>query len=694
MKNMKIGKKLIVGFGVPIALMVAIVALVMTLNLITISNVQAVAVQTDLWDYAGNARTEFMNARVQSNQLIYGYQESLYTAAMSYVETADAQLDTVLTYIDENPDVLGDFKDDATTASDELTSYKAVLVDMGNVLKLSDEEKALTATAGAALTTEMDAIFDGQMSSLNTDFDNYLNAVTATERTGIRSERMEKINGIYDLTSQLAEVRVAVKGNLESFDEAGADDAIAKIDGLIANTTAYKNTLNVQSNIQACEELIATLTDYKSNFSDYKQAQLDAAATLERFREDAASATDAINIIADQNTAVNAALEESENMATIALIAVTALVVIAIIASVIMASTIRKQIAGPVAVITDTLKAMSTRGRTNFTEEELAIQKKLASGKDEMAECAQYLSRLTSALNGVAELLTTVSNGDLTIEHTQMSEDDIISLSIIKMIDNLNSMFGEIDRASNQVSIGANQISDASQSLAEGSTEQAATVEELSASIQDVADKTRLNADRAVNASAMSAEVKNNAEKGAVQMSQMTEAVTEINQASQDISKVIKVIDDIAFQTNILALNAAVEAARAGEAGKGFAVVADEVRNLASKSAAAAKETGALIENSMKKAELGSTIASETAASLSEIVEGINKSTDLITEIANSSEEQAIAINQINDGIVQVSEVVQKNSATAEECAASAEELNAQSAILSDNVAQFKLKHA
>jgi methyl-accepting chemotaxis protein len=253
-------------------------------------------------------------------------------------------------------------------------------------------------------------------------------------------------------------------------------------------------------------------------------------------------------------------------------------------------------------------------------------------------------------------------------------------------------MFHEIDDASEQVSNGASQISDASQNLAEGSTEQAATVQELSASISDVAEKTRLNAERANNAAKLSETIKANAEKGSEQMSEMTQAVSEINQASQDISKVIKVIDDIAFQTNILALNAAVEAARAGEAGKGFAVVADEVRNLASKSAAAAKETGTLIENSMNKAELGSTIAAETANSLSEIVDGINKSTDLISDIAKSSEEQNYAIIQINTGIGQDSEVVQKTSATAEESAASAEELNAQSSVLQGHISRFKLK--
>jgi len=251
----------------------------------------------------------------------------------------------------------------------------------------------------------------------------------------------------------------------------------------------------------------------------------------------------------------------------------------------------------------------------------------------------------------------------------------------------------EINAATGQVSSGSKQIANGAQALAQGSTEQAASVEQLSASISDIALKTKDNAEKASRAATLASSIMQNAEKGSRQMGEMTNAVKEINQASQSISKVIKVIDDIAFQTNILALNAAVEAARAGQHGKGFAVVAEEVRNLAGKSAEAAKDTGGLISNSMEKAELGARIAEETAASLADIVAGINESTQIVGEIATSSEEQSIGISQVNTGIDQVAQVVQQNSATAEESAAASEEMSGQSSMLENLIAQFKLKN-
>jgi methyl-accepting chemotaxis protein len=228
--------------------------------------------------------------------------------------------------------------------------------------------------------------------------------------------------------------------------------------------------------------------------------------------------------------------------------------------------------------------------------------------------------------------------------------------------------------------------------LAQGATEQSATVQQLSASVTEVNGQTKDNAGLANDAKKLGEDIRANAERGNAQMEQMIKAVGEISDASTAIGKVIKIIDDIAFQTNILALNAAVEAARAGQHGKGFAVVADEVRSLAAKSAEAAKNTSELIATSIQKSEQGAAISKETAESLSQIVGGIVQSSELVAKIAESSNAQSVSIGQIGEAIDQVSQVIQQNSATAEESAAASEEMSGQATMLQQLIAQFKLK--
>lgn len=350
-----------------------------------------------------------------------------------------------------------------------------------------------------------------------------------------------------------------------------------------------------------------------------------------------------------------------------------------------------------------TLAYLISRSLTNPMKKAVVMLDDLENGhldtrldmqrKDEIGQIAATMDRFADSLqNEIVSPLQQLANGDLTFDITPRDSRDQLRGSLQKLGTDLNQIMAQIQTASEQIDSGSSQVSESAQSLSDGAAQSAASVEEISSSMNEIGSQTSTSAKYAQQANELASSARTSADAGSERMTEMINAMGEINASGQNISKIIKVIDEIAFQTNLLALNAAVEAARAGQHGKGFAVVAEEVRNLAARSAKAASETAELIEGSVEKASNGTKIAERTAKALDEIVTSISKVTDLIGEIAASSHEQAQGIAQVNIGMQQIDQVIQQNTASAEESAATSEELSSQAAELKHQLSRFKLK--
>jgi methyl-accepting chemotaxis protein len=386
--------------------------------------------------------------------------------------------------------------------------------------------------------------------------------------------------------------------------------------------------------------------------------------------------------------------EQTTDMTQTLLLIQCVIVVLGLVVALVLAIYIARIIGKPLRLMLGFLQQVGETGNLEFSEEEWRNMRTAMVFKDEIGMSISAFVKMLEQFVYYGKCLTTVASRDMTVKVNLLSEKDTCGNSLKQMLDNLNESFGEVNISASQVASGAEQVAQASQNLAIGASEQAATIEEFSATVTEI----QTMADENTKTSTVTLDDVREAgrlmDECTTEMDNMLNAMQDIDEKSQSISRVIKVIDDIAFQTNILALNAAVEAARAGQHGKGFAVVADEVRSLASKSADAAKETAALIESSSQSVEMGNNIVEKVNGSLRAVGDISVKNATSIETLYNSSRRQSDAMAEVTVAITQLSGVVQSNSATSEETAASAQEMSSQASLLNDIVARFKLRES
>ena len=504
-----------------------------------------------------------------------------------------------------------------------------------------------------------------------------------------------------ELSATISDIRLNELGyltadsdNKEEASLQSLQDGIKTMDALLAaygdmideeERNFYDNANNLWTQYQAAEEEMMAFA--KQGQTESARAILDGECeTLFN------SLNSAFGDIIDYNTkGSDDAAAESASLYRTATLTMAAVVIAIILVGVFFSFVIIRLIKTPISEIQNAAIKMA--------EGDLDVKISYTS-KDELGVLAVQVGRLIHKLQLIIEdenqFLAKMAEGDFTVDST--CEEAYtggfypLLVSFRGIAGKLNDTMLQISQSSAQVAGGAGQVSNGAQALAQGATEQASSVQELAATVDEISNKVNQNADSARQASkaADSVSVKMNVSKE--KMQQMTHAMGDISSCSSEISKIMKIIEDIAFQTNILALNAAVEAARAGAAGKGFAVVADEVRNLANKSTEASENIAALIENSLQAIENGTQIADDTAQSLIQAVNDVNEMAGIIEQISEASSDQADSIAQLTVGIDQISNVVQTNSATAEESAAASEELSSQSQLMKSLVGRFQLK--
>jgi len=672
-----IGTKLILGLGSLIALSVLIGGIAMASML---------SIQSSSTELAQQFLPETLVANEierQTLKLMYavrGYWLSTdpkyYDQALGELKALQAALSAAQTLADKSPRLVK-LKENLPQALAAYNTYNTLLAKTKTSTDLIVGTRASMDTAGKLFLEQISAYIDHQNTLLRSE-------IAAGGRVAQLNVRIGKVDNGHRILELGNEIRVANFKTQALRDVSHITAAIPKfaaISDLIQNLLAITVMQQDKDDLNNVAKAIA---DYKIAVNEWLQVD-SVLADLATQRQ--TSGTNLGDLAESTSQAGVNISQEKATANTIVINVANWSIIFGLLVSIVLgigiALLLIRSITGPLALVT----ALSRKVAAG----DFAIDRTEVKSKDELGALIVAFYNMVEGLKEKATIIENIANGNLTNAIPLASEDDNLGRSLQLMQKSLNEILTQVNIAVEQIASGSDQVSTAAQSLSQGATEQASSLEEITASSNEIHGQSKQNAENATTANQLAKLASMNASEGNQRMEDLMSLLEKMTKSSEDTKKIVKTIDDIAFQVNLLALNANVEAARAGKYGKGFAVVAEEVRNLAVRSGNAVRETTQMVEESILNIQQVNQTAEATGGQLNEILTNANKVADFLEEIAASSHEQAVAMGQINGGLDQIDQVTQANTASAEESASAAEELNGQAQQLKIMVSRFQL---